>query len=207
MQDDKEMVKNAVRKIMKLGCYIAFPILFGLAAISEPLVVILITDKWLPSVPFLRIFCISSALSILNTLNLQVIKGIGQSKTLLKLEMLKKPIYLSMIIITMFISPLAIAIGNLIYSFIALMFNAFPTKKYLDYTIKEQFKDFYPSLLLAASMAIFTLGIGFIPMNIYLQLLFQIVFGISYYVIGSKLLKIDSFNYLLNFIKSKVKQK
>ena len=154
LQEDRNAVKHAIRRSIKTSCFILFPILLGLAAIADNLVVILYTEKWIPCIPFLQLFCISECLNILNTANLQALKGMGYAGTLLKLELYKKPVFLVMLIIAMFISPLAIAAANCIYTLYSLIINAGPNKKYLNYSIKEQAKDISDGLLFALIMAI-----------------------------------------------------
>ena len=143
VQDDKIRVKNVVRRLMKISSFIIMPLLFGISAVADSIIKILLTDKWSECIPYLRIVCISQCFGILNTVNLQAIKAIGKSDTTLKLEFVKKPIYLLIILTMLNISPLAICIGNAIYSIIALLINSKPNKKYLDYGLKEQISDIF----------------------------------------------------------------
>ena len=101
-----------------MSCYIIMPLLLGLAAISESFVRLVLTEKWISCVPFIQVFCFQYCFSIFGTVNLQSLKGIGKSDTILKLEFVKKPLFIIMIIITMHINPFAIAIGGLIYDII-----------------------------------------------------------------------------------------
>ena len=189
---------------MKLFCYLAFPILFGISAVSTPLILVLLTDNWIFCVPYLRIFSIQSALSILNTVNLQVIKGIGKSDVLLKLEFIKKPIYLIIILVAMFVSPLAIAIGNLLYNIIALFINIYANKKLLNYSLKEQMQDFFPPLLLSIMMALLTFLITLLKLNVLLMLFLQVLFGVLFYITFSYIFKMDSFEYIILTLKEKI---
>ena len=207
VQDNVEMLKKAVRRMMKVSSYIIMPMLLGLAATAETLVTIILTDKWLACVPFLIVICFQECLSILNTANLQAIKATGRSDIFLKLELIKKPIYLVFIIITMFISPLAMAIGNALYGIVALCINAKPNKTLLNYSIREQIKDVMGNFWLAATMFIIVTFIGKLSLNIYVILILQILVGVFYYIGLSKLLKLETYEYIKNTIKEFIKSR
>ena len=99
LQDDRLAVKNAVRRSIKTSSFLVFPMVLGLAAIADHLVLILYTDKWAACIPFMQVFCITECFRILNTANMQVLRGIGEVNTLLKLEIYKKPVMVSILII------------------------------------------------------------------------------------------------------------
>lgn len=205
LQDDKEKLKNSISKMMKVICFVATPALMGLAVISKNLIKIVLTDKWLYSIPYLQIFCFRAIFVILSTVNLQTIKGIGRSDTVLKLEIVKKPIYLLVLLISMRISPLFIAIGSLFYSIIAFLLNAFPNRKYLNYSIKNQIWDVLPIFIISAIMAICVYLLGFLNINKFILLSLQVICGICIYLILALLFKIDSLKLLISIIKEKIK--
>lgn len=204
IQDDKLLVKQAIRRMMKLSSFVLMPILFGLAAVAKPLVKILLTDKWLFCVPYLQIVCIQQCFSVLNTANLQAFKAVGRGDVLLRLEFIKKPVYLICILFALPFGPLAIAIANLIYGIIALGINSYPSKKILNYSTKEQIQDIIPYLLLAISMGILVLWVGNLSINnSYIILFIQIITGIILYLIGARLFLFSDFQYLFSYLKRK----
>ncbi len=206
VQEDKKSVKKAISRSMKISAYIIMPLMFGIAAVSEPLIKILLTDKWLFCVPYLKIICMQQCIGILGNANLQSIKSVGRSDILLKLEIIKKPIYLAILIITMQISPLAIAIGNLIYNLIAICINAFPNKKILDYNLFEQIKDIAIPFLLSITMGILVMMIGKIAINMFLLLTLQVIIGMVYYITISIIFRNESFIYICDTIKTMLKK-
>ena len=203
LQDNKENVKKAVKRLISINCFLIFPLLFGLAAISEPLVIVMLTDKWISIVPYLKIVCIGECFSILGTISLQSLKATGRSDILLRLEFIKKPIWLLIIIITMFISPIALCIGNTIYAIIATIINSSPNKKLFNYSLKEQLMDVFKYLFPAIIMSIIVFLIGKISVNIYILLIMQVLIGVVIYVFICKLLKLDALDYIINYFKSK----
>ncbi len=207
VQKDIDKVKRAVSRLLKTSSYIIMPLLLGVSAVAEILVEVLLTDKWMFCIPYLRIVCVQQCFSILNLVNLQAIKAIGRSDVLLKLEFIKKPIYVIILLISMNISPLAICAGNAIYALIALLINSYPNKKLLNYSLIEQIKDVGGYMLLALIMQLIVWRIGYIEINNYLLLVIQILIGVIFYIGVSKYLKLDSFEYMFNLLKDMLNKK
>lgn len=207
VQDDKVKVKNAIRRLMKISSFVIMPLLFGISAIADSLITILLTDKWSACIPYLRIVCIQQSFGILNTVNMQAIKAIGKSDITLKLEFIKKPLYLIILFVMMNISPLAICIGNAIYSIVALFINSRHNKEYLDYGLKEQISDILIYFILSLIMEIIVIFIGKINMNVYLLLLIQILAGMLVYIGVAVMFKMDSLKYILDIIKNILRRK
>jgi teichuronic acid exporter len=111
-QDNRPRVKDMMRRAIVTSSFVIFPMMVGLAVTAEPLVKLLLTDKWLPCVPFLQIFCASYALMPIHTANLQAINALGRSDIFLKLEIIKKIVGLSILGVTVFYGVYAIALGG-----------------------------------------------------------------------------------------------
>ena len=204
LQDDKNAVKNAMRRSIKTSSFLLFPIVLGLAAISDNLVLILYTEKWNACVPFMQIYCISECFTILNTANMQVLSGLGKINTLLKLELYKKPIMVAILAITMFISPLAIAVGMCIYGIYTMILNAFPNREIINYHIKEQIADISKNAVLAVIMALCVYFIGKLNFNLYILLLLQIFSGVFLYILISEILHLESWEYIKKHTKNHI---
>lgn len=206
LQDDKPAVKNAMRRAMKTSSYLLFPILLGLAAISENLVYILYTEKWAACIPFMQAFCIGECFSIMNTTNLQALRGMGKVNTILKLEIYKKPVMIAILVGTTFISPLAIAIGMCFYSAYTMIVNAFPNREYVGYKLEEQIKDVSGGLILAVIMAAAVASLNWLQMNRWLLLAMQIIAGMIIYCTLSELFHIESWEYVKSNLRERVKK-
>ena len=170
--------------------------LLGLAAIADHLVVILYTEKWAACIPFMQVFCVSECFTILNTANLQALRGMGEVNTLLKLEFYKKPIMVMILIITMFISPLAIAFGMCMYGVYTMFVNAFPNRRFIHYHIKEQLKDVSENVAIALAMALVVNLVGRINMNVYFLVCVQVLVGVFIYMSLSYMFQIESWVYI-----------
>lgn len=196
LQDDKFAVKNAISRSIKTGTFLFFPFLMGLSAISDNVVVVMYTEKWSACIPFMQIFCISECFTILNTANLQALSGMGKVNDILKMELYKKPVMIAVFMITMFIGPLAIAVGMLFYTIYTTFVNAHPIEKYIGYSIKEQFKDICGNAVLASIMAIVVYLIGLMDLDLYLSLVIQVTVGFIIYIGLSELFKVEAWLYI-----------
>lgn len=209
VQDDKIKVKSMMRSSLKLSSFIIFPCMAGLAAVSNALVTILLTDKWLPCVPFLMITCFAFALRPIHIANLQAINAMGRSDIYLKLEIIKKVIGFSVLIISIKFGIMAIVISEIFTSMIALVINTWPNKKLMNYGYFEQMKDIIPNFLLSVFMAGCVYCVNFINLKVILgstlgnilTLIIQVVLGIVIYIGIAALFKLESFNYCLNIVK------
>lgn len=205
-QERKDKVKKMVRRAIVTSSLILFPLMLGLAAIAEPLVKILLTDKWLGCVPFMQILCVVYALYPINTANLQAIKALGKSDYFLKLEIIKKILGITVLIITVPHGVYIMAIGQVIVTIISTMINAFPNRKLLNYNYFEQVKDILPNLLIAILMFIVVYPIKYLIDNTILLLTIQIIVGAIIYIALMNIFKVEAFNYLFDIIKKRFKK-
>lgn len=201
VQDSRESVKAITRRAIVTSSYLMWPMMVGLAVVAKPLVVLLLTEKWLATVPFLQITCFALGLEPLQTANLNAIKAVGRSDIFLKLEIVKKIVSITILLLSMRFGVVAIAVSGLAYSVIATMFNAAPNNKLLGYSYFEQVKDIFPSFVLAILMGAVVYPITLIPMPMILMLLAQVVAGVVFYVGVSAILKLEPFYYIINTIK------
>lgn len=146
-QEDKDMLVGIYRKYIKCTSIPIYFLLILLAAISKPLILFLLTDKWEPAIPYLQIFCFVFLLDNISSLNLSLLQVLGRSDLFLRLEILKKSISLAMLLASVPFGVIAICIMKLIYSFIAVVVNTYYTGKLCKLGFIEQFKDFSPYIL------------------------------------------------------------
>lgn len=203
-QDEKAKVKELMRNSLTLSAFIIFPIMAGLASVATPLVSLLLTDKWLPCVPYLRIYCFVFAFYPIFTCNLQAINAMGRSDIFLKLEIVKKAFSLAAIIIAVifFDSPIAIAISGAITILPSFIINAFPNKKLIGYSYFEQIIDILPSLIVALVMSGIVLVIEKFAFGHILTLVIQVFIGALTYVGLSAIFKLKPFTMLIKLIKA-----
>ena len=203
IQDERETIKAMVRRSIKSCAFVIFPLVIGLAVASEPLVRVLLTDKWLGAVPFIRIFCIAYLLLPMQIANLEAIKSLGYSGTTLKLEVIKKNIELIILLITVPISVEMIAWGIVLYNLISLIINLAPNAKLLDYGIKEQLLDIMPTFWISIIMGAGMYLVSILNVNPFIMLTGEIVVGIGIYLVLCKLSQNESYCYLKSLVRTK----
>ena len=200
-QDNRPMVKQVMRRALVTSSFLVFPAMAGLAAVAEPLVILLLTEKWLVAVPFLQIFCAVYALWPIHTANLQAINALGRSDIFLKLEILKKVVGLSMLAVTIPIGIYAMALGMIVTGIIGTFINAYPNKLLLNYSFTEQWKDLMPALILSLIMCGFVYSVLFLGLPVWATLVLQIAVGVVVYVGLAWAVGLESLEYVLNTVK------
>ena len=206
-QENLETVKNMTRRAIKTSSYIMWPLMFGLAVVSKPLVLWMLTDKWLPSVPYLQIACFNYAFWPIHTANLEALKAIGRSDLFLKMEIVKKVIGLVLLIGSMNYGVMAIALSMIVSTILSSFINAYPNSKILKYSYIDQIKDMLPSILLSLFMSIVIYPISFVIDNSLLLIIVQILIGGMIYILLSRIFRLESFMYIINMIKNRKKEK
>lgn len=205
-QDDRERVKNMTRRAIKTSTYVMAPLMMGMAFCAEPIVRLVLTDKWLSCVPYLRIFCITYMFWPVHTANLNAINAMGRSDCFLRLEVIKKIIGMTLLLSTMWFGVMAMAYSLLVSNVISQIINSWPNRKLLNYSYLDQVKDFAPGILLAIFMGVCVYFIGYIPLPTIVTLVIQIIAGAVIYIILSAILKLEEFEYLTGMIKSFLKR-
>lgn len=201
LQDEKKRVKEMTRRAMKTSIYLMAPMMMGLIATGTPLIQLLLTEKWLPCLPFFRIFCITYMFYPLHTANLNAIKAMGRSDLFLRLEIWKKATGLLVLCGTIWISVEAMAYSLLVTSVLSQIINSWPNRKLLGYGYVEQMKDILPSIALAAAMAAAVYPISLLNMPGLVILALQVAAGTVLYLLGSVVFRMEAFCYLLDLVK------
>ena len=205
-QEDRKRVKQMTRRAIKTSTYVMAPLMMGLAFCAEPIVNLLLTEKWLSCVPYLRIFCFTYMFWPIHTANLNAIKAMGRSDLFLRLEIIKKAIGLVLLLVTMRISVMVMAYSLIISGILCQIINSWPNRKLLNYNYIEQLRDIFPSIIIATVMGACVYFIGFLPVPTIVTLLIQVIAGAVIYIRATALLKLEEFEYLSGMIKSFLKR-
>ena len=200
-QDDPAQVREMTRRAIKTSTYIMLPLMVGLAVCAGPVIRLLLTEKWLPCVPYLQILCFVYAFWPVHTANLNAIKAMGRSDIFLKLEIIKKVVEALSILVTMRYGVMAMTWGMFAAATVSVFINAAPNKRLIGLRFTRELTDMLPAMLLAAAMALLILPIGRLGLGDWATLLLQVPLGALIYIGGSALLKLDSFTFLLGIAK------
>ena len=166
-----------------------------LALLAKPIVVILLTEKWLPCVTLLQILCFARMLTPLSAINMNALNAIGRSDLFLRVDLSKIPIDIFFLVITIPLGIKAIVIGNLISTIICFFINAYYPGKILNYGPIKQLKDFIKVFISIGIMSIFVILIRAHIDNVFLQLLLGFIVGLTIYITCCKIFNIISFSH------------
>lgn len=203
-KDDDEQLLRSYKRLMCVPLYLLYPALIGLALVAEPLVTLMIGEKWLPCVPFLQILCVGYLFTPLTSLNLNLLYVKGRTDLVLKLEFIKKPIAFSILFFTLQYGIYALVIGKSIYEFVAFSINCYYTKKILGYGLIQQLKSLIPIFFNCVLMGLCVYFFMSMFNSNFLKCLFGVLVGVISYVMGSIIMKDSNYLYILNLIKERV---
>ena len=205
-QDDKEQIKNLTKKSMQVSSFIVMPMMVGLIACGKPLIDFLLTSKWLPSVPYLVMFCIIYCFWPLQIANLNAIRALGRSDTFLKLEIIEKVFSITLLLLTMKISVFALAISYMVGELFTAYIVMIPCKKLINYGPLKQIIDLLPIIIISLIMGVAVYSIQFLNLGSAITLLIQVPLGVIIYLLASKICKLYGYTFIMNQIKLRIKK-
>lgn len=200
--DDKDQMLVFTRRMINVSTFILAPIMFGLAAVAEPLVVLLLTKKWVSCVVYLQIGCLAYLFRPLAIVNNTVVKASGNSALLLKLDVIKKGIGVFLLIASMQFGVLWICVSFATSNIIATIINMGANRRILGYGYRAQFRDSVPNIMIAFLMGIVVWAISLINLRPAILLIIQVVAGMCLYLGLSVITKNESYVYLLKALKT-----
>lgn len=201
IQDEYERVKQLLQRSIKISSYVMCPLLIGLALIAKPFIELVLTEKWLPCVPYMQIYCIVLMFNPIHTSNIQAIKAIGRSDIVLKINLVNKAFGIIALLVTYQYGPLYIAYSLLVTTAIGVLVNTFPNRRLLGYGLLEQIGDIAPGILLSLVMAVPVSLLTGLVLNPMVQIILQILLGCIIYIAVSAITKNESFLYIFGMVK------
>lgn len=193
INSDSQRLYNAYRKIIKSTMLISFACLLGLSAISKPLVLVLIGDKWVEASEYLQIICFTGMLYPLHAINLNILQVKGRSDIFLKLEIIKKMISVIPIAFGIFYGIKIMLIFSVVNSFLSLWINGYYSSKLINYSITDQIKDILPSFLVSISVAAVMYLISLLPLSVYIVLTLQVTTGFILAILLYEKIKLNEY--------------
>ena len=198
-------VKGLTRRALKTSAFLVIPIMLTFSVVAEPFTRVFLGDQWLAAVPFFQLYCLIYALYPLQTSNLQAINGIGRSDIYLKLEIVKK-VY--GVIIVLFCALVlqniyAVVCGLLLSNVISVFVNSLPTKRLIGYSLLEQIKDIFPSILLSVVACAASSLAHLASLSPIIMLIVQVIVAVVLYVLLAAIFKVEEFTYLFTTLKER----
>lgn len=177
IQDDEERMVAAYRKVIKVTMFVTAIVMISIGAVSEPLILCLIGEKWLEASAYLPLICISMSLYPLHAINLNMLQVLGRSDIFLYLEIIKKINAILPISLGIFVGIKAMLIGSIFTGIVAYFLNSYYTGKKLHYTSWMQIKDIYNSYLIAIIISFSIYFLKYLPISYFAILPIQILVG------------------------------
>lgn len=200
-QDKLDVVLRMTRKAIRIETYVMMPMMMGLAVCSRALISLLITDKWLPCVPYLQILCVIYAFYSVSTTKYNAYKSIGRSDVYLKMTTITSFVDILILLASMPYGVMAIALGGLASAAFNHIVNAVASKKLFGYRYRDQLMDLIPNSLLSLTMGAAVYAVFLLGLPTYLTLVLQVLLGVVLYVLLSKLFQVESFDYMLGMLR------
>ena len=204
-QDSQDDLKKMIKMSVEVSSFVMWPMLIGLAAVSESLITLMLTEKWLPCTPYLLIFCLVCGWYPIQTANLNAIKAVGRSDIFLKLEVIQSVCGIALLLPVIYKGVWWIAVMFLTSSILNCIIIAYPNKKLVGYGWIEQFADMLPILVQAIIMGIIVYCIKYVIANLWISLFVQIIVGAIVYILEAILFKMEPFYYVLRILKNRRK--
>ncbi len=205
-QDDKERIKELVKKSIQISSYLVMPMMAGLIACGTTLVRVLLTEKWVPCVPYMVMFCLVYAFWPLSIANLNSIRALGCSDTVLKLEIIERVFSISLLVITIKMGVFWIGISYMVGELFSAVMCAIPNKKLINYGFIQQFIDLFPLIVASSIMGVIVYSVQLLGLPDILTLVIQISVGVAIYVVLSWVFKLYGFTYFMGLLKKKAKK-
>ena len=206
IQDDYPRLLSAYSRYIKMVAFFVFPLLLGLCGVAKPLIIFLITEKWVPCIIILQILCFAFLWDGIIKINLNLLYVTGRSDLVLKLEIIKKTVAFTILIISLFFGIIGMCIGRVVYALAAFYMNTYYTKKILNYGFWTQVKEILPSFLISLTMMVIALLISHYVTTPILSLAISLIVCPICYLSFSYLFKISSLYELLDIIMSRNKK-
>lgn len=209
VQDDTNELRGMVRRSIKTGTYILFPVMIGFAFVADSFVLTFLTEKWAGCIPFLRMMCIIYALQPLQTSALQSIKAVGRSGLYLWIDILKKIIGLIILFISIFFfnEVYYVVLGALLVEILSVIVLMPFNKRILGYNYLMQLLDVLPNMVLTASMCLILFILNaLVKTSGLIKLVVDVFVGVLAYVGLSGITRNESFKYIIRNVKERFRR-
>lgn len=203
IQNDDEKLKYSFLQYLRMSAYLIFPLMIGLLVLAKPLVLLILTDKWLPMVPLLQIMCIAYMWTPIMSIDSTIVNVKGRSDFFLKAEIIKKIAAIIILLLTIPFGIRTMCYGLIVYSFCDICIMSRYTYMVIHVSLMEQVKSLLPILILNIVMGVVVyLIILFVDQNI-LKMILGISFGFLFYIFFSYVFKYKELEFIFSIIKSK----
>jgi O-antigen/teichoic acid export membrane protein len=183
IQDDQARLRRVTQKIITTAMFLQFPFVFGLIVVAAPLITLLLTERWAPSIFYFQLFCLVGLLYPMHINNLVILQVMGRSDFFFRLEVIKKLMVLITIVITYRWGVVAMLYGQIVVSVVGYFFNGYYSARLIGYSSLQQIRDVSPFLIISLLMGVSMYLVGGAVGSLLLKLIVQSVVGATVYLI------------------------
>lgn len=205
IQNETERLADAYKRFLRISAFIVFPLMVGLAAVADPLIRLVLTDKWEGCIYLLQIVCFSMMWYPIHAINLNLLQVKGRSDFFLKLEIIKKIQGVTILCVTIPMGIVVMCYGQIVGSLLSLVYNTYYTKKLIGYGYIAQMKDLLHILIHSLAMGVGVWCIVQIFDSLWLQLVVGILCGAVYYIVGAYFLHFEELKEMISLVRKKGK--
>lgn len=206
IQNEDERLERNYRKILKLSAFLIFPLMLMLSAVADPLIRVLLTDKWEGAIILLQIMCFSMMWYPIHAINLNLLTVKGRSDLFLRLEIIKKTVGVLIICVTIPHGIIWMVSGGIISSMFSLIINTYYTGKLINVGYLKQMSDLLPIFGVSFIMWLAVHASFLFLHNIYIQLVLGITIGLLIYVVGAWLFLKSEWNDAIDMLPNQLKK-
>lgn len=203
LQDSKEMMILALKKIVSSIAFLTYPLLFLLILLARPIFILLYSDKWVESIPYFQILCFAGLALCLHGANSQAVIAIGKSKEMFKWSLVKQIVGLICIVGGLFLFGLkGMLAGMVMQCWLVFFVNAGLVSHYIGYKLKRQLLDLGPVMLLSISSFVVSYVVGLVlPYGMYVNAIIMFVIFAVTYIGTAKVLNLEAFGLCIDMTK------
>lgn len=191
LQDDKIRMVSVYSRLIRMSSFFIFPVMTLLAILADPIIILLLGEKWRPVIVLLQWMCFARIFYPISSMNVNILNASGRSDLFLKIDLSKLPILVISLLITIPLGIEAIMIGHVVTSFLSFFINAYMPGKLFGYGAKSQIRDMFPVLICTLVMAVIVYFTVFWLKNMYLQIVVGGLTGVLVYGFMCSLLKVE----------------
>ena len=202
IRDDDERLKNAVRKTLRTMVFFNFPMLLGLIAVADPLIEVVLTEKWLPASGYFKLLCLIGLFYSFQVVNGEILKTKGRSDWVLKLEIISKTVMIISILITWRWGITAIILGQMFTALVSYLIGSYYVWKLIGYSIWQQIQDVFVYIALSGSMYLFVIIISHFIGTPIISLIVMSFAGVTFYLSAAWILKLEEMQEVRKILKN-----
>ena len=204
LQDNNDELQRRFFQMLRMTCFLLFPLMIGLAALAEPVVRLLLTEKWIEAVPLMRILCFAWIWWPASNMSWQLLNAKHRSDYCLKAEIIKKTIAVSLLVFSLFWGIKAVCVGILVYYVADVYVMTLFTKRILPkVTFIGEMKALLPILIRAMVMGIGVYLLSYIISSDIVLIATGVVVGVVFYMVIILLTNSKEAYYLVELIRKK----